>query len=106
MSNEDITEQQATEGFAHMRAILNRRGAGPAPTPPTWLADCMRKVEAEKAAEKAAPAPRQTQTVAEIFGKVKANGPYTAADARVDLDDRADDRDQGKPENETEDYGK
>ena len=96
MSN--VTEQQAAEGFAHMRALLNRTPDQPMPQAPAWLADDMRKLEEERAAEKA---DRHAKTIAEIFGKVKTTGPYTAADARIGLDDRA----EAHTKDDHEDYG-
>lgn len=102
----DMGQQRATEAFAHLRAILRSGKEGqPLPTPPAWLVEDMRRAEAEKAAEYGA---RHTATVAEIFGRVKAYGPFTASEARVGFDDRAASRDdpeaQAQPETEIEDY--
>ena len=101
MSNEHVTEQQEAEGFAYLRALLSLRDGQPKPEAPGWIEEARRQDEAGKE-EKAAETAR-VKTVAEIFGKVKTTGPYTAADARVDLDDRAEAPGLAQT-NETEDY--
>ncbi len=101
MSNEHVTvtDQQAAEGFAYLRALLSLRAGQPKPDAPGWIEEAKGKDEAEKA-EQAAESAR-AKTIAEVFGRVKAQGPYTAADARVGLDDRGEAQGQT---NETEDY--
>ena len=88
MSNEHVTEQQEAEGFAYIRALLSRREDQPKPDAPDWIEEATRKDEAEKEEKAAESARAPVKTAAEIFGKVKATGPFTAADARVGLDDR------------------
>ncbi len=101
MSNEHVTEQQEAEGFAYLRALLSLRDGQPKPEAPGWIEEAARKDAEEK---DAGTVPAQAKTVAEIFGRVKkTTGPYTAADARVDLDDRAEAPGPAQT-NETEDY--
>ncbi|WP_163055354.1 hypothetical protein [Acidithiobacillus ferrooxidans] len=92
-------QQRAEEARAYLRACVRTPRDQPLPPEPAWAEEVRRQVAAEKAA---GPAPRHTKTVAEIFGRVKTTGPFTAAEARVGLDDRAEAQDQ--TENETEDY--
>ena len=92
-------QQRAEEARAYLRACVRTSRDQPLPPEPAWAEDVRRQVAAEKAA---GTAPAQAKTVAEIFGRVKTTGPYTAADARVGLDDRAEN--QGNPEIDHEDY--
>lgn len=97
----DIEQQRFEEGLAHVKAVAHTPPGQPLP-PPTWFADVSR---ADATAAESAIRPASTS---KNFGKVMTIGPYTAAEARVDVNERAVSRDEpeatAQPEIEVEDY--